>query len=517
MMNELESEGRIRVLLVEQNPLDRFLLQGLLSGLKHLVITVLTPTDDIQRFVHPDNYQVVLIDVGDAQGAQLQQILRPIQDVFPHLPIVVLTESVSELQAVEAVELGADDCICLEDVTPRQIDSSIRLTLARVRRHIALPLRIEEVTADKTLLLIGDDSEVDFEQSLLNSLRQQFIHLLVEKRIPGTQPYDLLEEIGFGLQGKVYCAVRHGARGCETLHAVKIFDPKPYRSAKAYWEDMGRIARQISVLQRHLYPHLLHQHDYHEVRGIGFVEMEVLVGLNLQELLDESKIQHLRDEMGEKEWEVFGLAIFREGDDGRLVMQPGAAAFIIDQALTGLRGLHKAGYVHLDLKPANLMINVNGLIKVVDFGRAVRISEKIERLLCSPFYVAPELEVGKIASVDNDIYSLGLVLLFLLNGKHPFEQGESAGEDLIEYLRPQKNDLPNTIEAFLPSDVMENPLFFSLIRSMVTPEVEHRIEDVDSLLVGDRSFAEIRRQLVRTYQDADYEVCFRHLLMRAES
>ena len=68
--------------------------------------------------------------------------------------------------------------------------------------------------------------------------------------------------------------MRQGARGCVTRHAIKLFDPSIYGSAKKYWTDMARIAAQTSKLQLVKNPALVAPDIYEESNGIGYIQME---------------------------------------------------------------------------------------------------------------------------------------------------------------------------------------------------------------------------------------------------
>ncbi|HEY8240768.1 MAG TPA: hypothetical protein VIH35_04940, partial [Kiritimatiellia bacterium] len=76
--------------------------------------------------------------------------------------------------------------------------------------------------------------------------------------------YRFVRELGRGRQGIVYLGLRQGARGSVTRHAIKIFDPGIYPSAKKYWTDMGRIAAQTTRLQTVKSPNLVTPDIYEE-------------------------------------------------------------------------------------------------------------------------------------------------------------------------------------------------------------------------------------------------------------
>jgi eukaryotic-like serine/threonine-protein kinase len=98
---------------------------------------------------------------------------------------------------------------------------------------------------------------------------------------------------------------------------------------------------------------------------------------------------------------------------------------VFERTCAAVDDLHRAGFVHLDLKPANILVEEDGAIRLIDFGASEPIGQA-ERDLCpqvrflTPAFASPEqLEQGVI-SVQSDVFSLGAVLYCLLGGGHPF-------------------------------------------------------------------------------------------------
>jgi len=114
------------------------------------------------------------------------------------------------------------------------------------------------------------------------------------------------------------------------------------------------------------------------------------------------------------------------------------------QALQGVAAAHRAGIVHRDLKPANLMLNRDGIVKVMDFGIAKRqgvtgATRFSSTSIGSPLYMAPEQILGRAVDCRTDIYALGVVLYELLAGQRPFNTRGKA-EYLV--LDAHVNELP---------------------------------------------------------------------------
>lgn len=125
-----------------------------------------------------------------------------------------------------------------------------------------------------------------------------------------------------------------------------------------------------------------------------------------------------------------------DGQDLRRLISKGAigqreACLIVEDVLTALEYSHKAGVIHRDIKPGNIMITSTGQVKVMDFGIARAVSEtsaSIEHttaILGTASYFSPEQAKGDAVDARTDIYSAGVVLYELLAGSVPF-RGDSA-------------------------------------------------------------------------------------------
>ena len=106
-----------------------------------------------------------------------------------------------------------------------------------------------------------------------------------------------------------------------------------------------------------------------------------------------------------------------------------ALQFSMDMA-TGMAVAHQAGVIHRDLKPANILVNEEGLLKIVDFGVAAAASSgdtqltKTGYVIGSPKYMAPEQILGKKVNEAADIYSIGVIMYEMLTGIPPYSRGD---------------------------------------------------------------------------------------------
>jgi len=129
-------------------------------------------------------------------------------------------------------------------------------------------------------------------------------------------------------------------------------------------------------------------------------------------------------------------------------MPPVEAARIAAAVADGLDVAHRAGIIHRDVKPSNIMLTPSGEVKVMDFGIAAAWeahSTTGQQLLATASYVAPERVAGGRASPAADIYSLGVVLYEMLTGRPPF-----AADTAEQVIRAHLETSPRPVRALAP-------------------------------------------------------------------
>jgi eukaryotic-like serine/threonine-protein kinase len=150
-------------------------------------------------------------------------------------------------------------------------------------------------------------------------------------------------------------------------------------------------------------------------------------------------------------------------------LEPAEAVELALQACAGLEHAHRAGLVHRDVKPQNLLLGGDGAMKLVDFGIAraaesTRLTE-IGTVLGTAAYLAPEQAAGEDVGAAADIYSLGAVLYELLSGRPPFEFGSLAElasrqrEGAVTPLRDLAPAVPEELEEIVMRSLARKPEF----------------------------------------------------------
>ena len=198
--------------------------------------------------------------------------------------------------------------------------------------------------------------------------------------------YQVLEKIGEGGMGSLFLA-RDPA--IDRLLAIKLL--RRGLDTDALRERFAREARAAGRLR---HPHIVTVFDVGEHDGDPFIAMEFLAGETLSELIRNNA----------------RLSLAR-----RLKL--------LEELCDGLAYAHRAGLVHRDIKPANLMVDADGVLKILDFG-IVRVSDsgmtQAGVLVGTVNYMSPEQVVGAVVDHRSDIFAVGLVAYELISGRQAF-------------------------------------------------------------------------------------------------
>ncbi len=227
--------------------------------------------------------------------------------------------------------------------------------------------------------------------------------------------------IGEGGMGRVYLADQLRLK----RHvALKILPAALVERNAAFIE---RFTREATTAAQLTHPNVVQVHDAGEVEGTFYIAMELVDGHGVDEILKEQK-----------------------------VLQPAQAVEIILQAAAGLDAARRKNLVHRDIKPGNLMITRDGLVKVADFGlarnmQATAMLTDAGQILGTPAFMSPEQGKGFPADHRSDIYSLGATLFILVTGTIPFE-GENPVSIVLKHISEPAPD-PRTRNPAVPAEL----------------------------------------------------------------
>jgi predicted Ser/Thr protein kinase len=245
--------------------------------------------------------------------------------------------------------------------------------------------------------------------------------------------FRVLEKLGEGGMGVVYKAMDVQL---ERPVAIKMLTPELSRNpeiVERFRTEARAQANLNHVNLATLYAFLVHE-------GNAFIVMEFVEGENFEQLI--RRRGPLPDEDA--------IPWFK-------------------QALLGVGAAHRMGIVHRDIKPTNLMLNRQGIVKVMDFGIAkvvgVRGATRTGMQLGTPAYMSPEQIQGRPIDVRTDIYALGITLYQMLSGHVPFEEGSD-----FEIMRHQVSTPP-------PAMIELHPYAPARYQQVVTKAIEKNPED----------------------------------------
>ncbi len=140
---------------------------------------------------------------------------------------------------------------------------------------------------------------------------------------------------------------------------------------------------------------------------------------------------------------------------------------IIGQAALGLQAAHDAGVIHRDVKPGNILVTPEGVVKITDFGiaratNAVPLT-RTGAIMGTAFYISPEQASGRPVEPASDVYSLGIVAYECLTGSRPF-----PGDTPVSVALAQVNQQPPALPGWVPAPVRE------LVMAMLAKEPSAR-------------------------------------------
>jgi serine/threonine-protein kinase len=207
--------------------------------------------------------------------------------------------------------------------------------------------------------------------------------------------YKIERKIGEGGMAEVYLG--HD----DLLHRpVAIKSLRPQYAANAGFRT--RFEREAQAAASFSHPNIIDIYDVGEDRGTPYLVMEYVPGETLKEIIE------------------------NEGP-----FDPDDVAILIEQVASALDYAHERGFVHRDIKPQNILVDADGLAKVVDFGIAKGLADttltEAGSGLGTVHYVSPEQASGLMATPSSDIYSLAVVAYEMLTGRLPFDSDSAVG------------------------------------------------------------------------------------------
>jgi len=242
------------------------------------------------------------------------------------------------------------------------------------------------------------------------------------------------ELIGHGGMATVYRAYQSSVNRDVALKVIELTDSS--------WHDPSfqrRFTKEAEVIAALEHIHILPVFDYGITDQVAYIAMRLLRGGTLREVIK----------------------------DGPLSVD--RAADLFRQIARGLAYAHRKGVIHRDLKPSNIMLDDAGNALLTDFGLAKLMGDPLEltksgNIVGTPTYMSPEQLRGDPLDHRSDIYSLGVVLYYMLVGRPPFG---GTGTDLVSTIYQQLEKAPPT-----PSE--HNPLIPQPVEAVILRALQKR-------------------------------------------
>lgn len=275
--------------------------------------------------------------------------------------------------------------------------------------------------------------------------------------------YELLEKVGEGGMAIVYKAKCHYLN---RFVAIKILKDQ-FCSDKEFVEKFKREATSVASLSDN---NIVNIYDVGSENNIHYIVMEYVDGKTLKELIVEK---------------------------GKI--EPKETVRISKQIASALVCAHRNNIIHRDIKPHNILVTKEGIIKVTDFGIAKASNSATitnsSKVMGSAHYFSPEQAKGSFVDSRTDIYSLGIVMYEMLVGKVPFD-GESPVSVAVKHIQnevvaPKEIDdkIPESLNSVVLKCLEKNPVKrYQTIKNL--EEDLARIENNESILNGSSNMSE---------------------------
>lgn len=400
-------ENPLEILLVEDNPGDARLLREMLAEARASDVH-LTHVDRVTRaraLLAERSFDLVLLDLSLPDSFGFEGFVKIHGDV-PLVPVVILTSFDDDTVALRAVQEGAQDYLVKGRIEGHSLIRAIRYAVERGRlaaknareaalrnapaeKRTAVTLISERRHEPKTELRPDPQPhQSDLSSPLpMHSLRGEAITI-------GTElgNYKIVGRLGQGGMGVVYEAEN---LLLERSAAIKIM-PESLASDPWAVKDFLREAKTVAQIN---HPNVVVIYDVGHVRNVYYIAMELVRG---------SSVQRRMNEEGPFEW--------RE------------ATRILEGACRGLSAAHAAGLVHRDIKPDNILLGRDGVVRLADFGLALAAasasmaagSDTGGSIVGTLHFMSPEQCRGDRVGPKSDIYALGATYYAMLSGSPPY-------------------------------------------------------------------------------------------------
>lgn len=255
--------------------------------------------------------------------------------------------------------------------------------------------------------------------------------------------YEILAELGAGGMARVYKARDRQLNEVVALKTLKYASAQDQRL-------LDGMKNEIRLLHKLTHRNVLRIYDFNEADGVPFISMEYVRGMTLKYMLE---------------------------NRARLPYAPGLR--VLRQICAALQVAHAEGILHLDIKPANVMLEPGGNVKLMDFGIAAPLRHGNGQapgaaILGTPRYASPEQLQGKPLDERTDIYACGAMMYQMFTGKLAFDQRQL--NEMLAYKIKERYKAPETLVQDFP------PALAGVLAACLKAAPEERPESATALL-----------------------------------
>lgn len=397
ILNATKDERAVDELLKATDDTDWWVRERAVDALSHIGSSKAVPKLISMLGKNPKTDTVVIRALGKLGNHEVVDkivplLSRPERDVQVEA-IKAISHLVDEKRAdsirgfLQKIKKSDDPTIInIADKAIKELDAKFSATVLEEN------VRAEKMAEHTRTLLIENE---DIDQLISATAEQQVLD--ISKLQPGDVidgRYKYIEKIGKGAFGTVLLMQDQVV---DERLILKFLNP----NVSSDEEMMKRFVHELRYSRKITHRNVIRIYDFLHLQGSYAISMEYFPSHTLSAEIPDSKPMK------------FDKAI----------------KYSFDMA-TGMAVAHQAGVIHRDLKPANILVNDEGLLKIVDFGVAAAASSgdtqltKTGYVIGSPKYMAPEQILGKKVDETADIYSVGVIMYEMVTGVPPYSRGD---------------------------------------------------------------------------------------------
>jgi serine/threonine-protein kinase len=437
-------------------------------------------TQQLWKDAQNENWQLresAIVAIGNSKQRESIGVLKEVVEKWPESATAVL-KAASNLGFSKGLEIAFACLRMPEALVQREAIESIGKLVSERHARIVRDKLMEKVpqlqptvrdtagevvnrmTETYKLPPIDVDQEAYFDTRLIKIEETQSIDQHTsQSAVAGAEPpihnieefkkgdlwldrYRIDKEIGRGAMGRVMLAMDEMVG--EPL-ILKYMHPE----LTAEEGSRERFLREVRYSRKVTHPNVIRIHDMLSKDNLSAISMEFFESRGIDEYLEERKY-----------------------------FTPGDTLDILLQVANGMGAAHKQDVIHRDLKPSNILMDTEGLVKVVDFGIASASSNvdstltKSGAIIGTPAYLSPERAKGREADHRSDIYALGIIAYYMLTGQMPYT-GEPMSL-LFQHLEGKAVPVDEVKEEV-------GPQINFLVQKMMAVELEDRFQTMEEV------------------------------------